>query len=141
MTVLRGFFIVGVSAAACALFGAAVGYFLGEYAPWYYRGTCPNGSYPGFDPVEVGVGLGLTQGLVVGVLVGCVVVLAASWSNARRQVVLVDAATLAARAGVTVPSVSAGHVTETAPPPRDFAAPLPARHAASAWRKFPARWR
>jgi hypothetical protein len=90
MTVLRGFGIVLLSAVLGALIGCGIGYTLGVVTPAYYRGVFSTGNSPGFDPVQVGSGLGFTQGLVAGLLVGCVVVLAVAWFNARRQVIIQD---------------------------------------------------
>jgi hypothetical protein len=88
MTIVRGFAVVIASAVVGALAGVGVGYSLGAVAPAYYRGVFPNGNSPEFDPVQVGIGLGLTQGAVAGLVVGCVVVLAVAWYNSRRQVVI-----------------------------------------------------
>jgi hypothetical protein len=84
MTILRGFLIIAISTALCAIIGAGTGYTLGTFAPAFYRTLFRNGNAPTFDPVQMGLGLGLTQGLVVG----CVVVLAVAWYNSRRVVVI-----------------------------------------------------
>jgi hypothetical protein len=88
MTVLRGFAIVIASVVAGALAGLGIGYSLGSWAPAYYRGVIRAGDSPNFDPVQVGIGLGLTQGAGAGLVVGCVIVLAVAWHNSRRQVVI-----------------------------------------------------
>lgn len=85
---LRGFLTIAISAALCAVVGAATGYTLGILAPSYYRTVFRNGNAPGFDPVQMGLGLGLTQGLVAGLVVGCVVVVSVAWYNSRRVVVI-----------------------------------------------------
>jgi hypothetical protein len=81
VTVRRSFAIIIASAFGFGAAGAGIGYGLGVVAPSYYRSVFANGNNPGFDPVQVGLGLGLTQGLICGVLVGIVVVLAVSYSR------------------------------------------------------------
>lgn len=88
MTILRGFLIIGISTVLCAIIGAGTGYTLGMVAPAFYRTLFHNGNAPTFDPVQMGLGLGLTQGLVAGLFVGCVVVLSVAWYNSRRVVIL-----------------------------------------------------
>jgi hypothetical protein len=94
MTVLRGFGIVGASAMLCALVGLGIGYGLAVAIPSYYRGVFRDGNSPNFDPVQVGMGLGLSQGVIAGLVVGCVVVLAVAWYNSRRQIVIQDVGSL-----------------------------------------------
>jgi hypothetical protein len=87
MTVLRGFLIVILSGSAGGAIGALVGYILARVMPGYYRGVFGNaGNAPWFNPVEVAVGLGITQGMICGVVVGCVVVLAVAWYESRKRV-------------------------------------------------------
>jgi hypothetical protein len=83
VTVRRSFAIVIASALGFGAAGAGIGYGLGVVAPSYYRSVFANGNNPGFDPVQVGFGLGLSQGLICGVLVGIAVVLAVSYSRRR----------------------------------------------------------
>jgi hypothetical protein len=88
MTIVRGFAVVLASTIMGALAGVGIGYWLGVAMPSYYRCVFPNGNSPEFDPVQVGVGLGFTQGTIAGLVVGCVVVLAVAWYNSRRQVIV-----------------------------------------------------
>lgn len=85
MTVVRGFVIILASGGAFALGGGAMGYALGQLAPSYYRSVFHGGDAPSFDPVQVGIGLGVTQGLFAGLVVGAVVVLAVALSGSRHQ--------------------------------------------------------
>jgi hypothetical protein len=85
MTVAKGSLIIALSAAAFPTCGGLIGYTLGVYAPAYYRGVFSAGRQPWFDPVEVGLGLGVTQGGICGVIAGAVVVLAVAWYNSRRN--------------------------------------------------------
>lgn len=68
-----------------AAFGAVAGYTLGTLAPGYYRSVFRSGREPGFDPVRVGVGQGLTQGTAGGVVVGLAVVALLCWRDLRLQ--------------------------------------------------------
>jgi hypothetical protein len=85
LTVRRGFLIVISSTLAFGLVGMMIGYALGAAMPGYYRGVFSNGNAPDFDPVQVGFGLGLSQGLLGGLAVGMVVVLAVSLAHWRRS--------------------------------------------------------
>lgn len=67
-----------------ALFGAALGFTLGRFAPGYYRSIFSYGDRPDFDPEAVGLGLGATQGVVAGLLVGLAIVFMIAWFNSRR---------------------------------------------------------
>lgn len=86
MTVARAFLIIAASVVTFAAGGGLIGYALAVLAPAYYRGVFTNGRQPWFNPVEVGLGLGVTQGAVCGVIAGAVVVLAVAWYNSRRGV-------------------------------------------------------
>ena len=65
-----------------AAIGLAIGGLLGVFAPEYYRTVLPSGREPGFDPVAVGVGLGLTQGAIGGAAVGLGLVGLLCWRDA-----------------------------------------------------------
>ena len=84
MGVKRAFVIIAVSTIVLATGGAAIGYSLGRFAPFYYRGVFRAGGSPDFNPVQVGFGLGLTQGLIAGLIVGAAVVLAKALSGFQR---------------------------------------------------------
>src|SRR5262245_44402839 len=86
MTVRRAFLIGAGSAAVCAAVGTGIGLALGSLAPDYYRTVFRHGNAPEFNPVQVGLGLGLSQGLLAGLAVGSVVVLAVAWTESRRPV-------------------------------------------------------
>lgn len=77
---------LGVLLGAASLLGAvgtAVGYGLGRFNPGYYRAVFVHGKDTEFDPVAVGVGLGLTQGTAAGVLVGLALVALLCWRDVR----------------------------------------------------------
>ncbi|MBI3865465.1 MAG: BON domain-containing protein [Planctomycetia bacterium] len=68
---------------AGAAFGSALGYGIGKLAPEYYRAVFHAGMEPGFDPVSVGIGLGLTQGAPGGLFIGLVLVALFCWREIR----------------------------------------------------------
>jgi hypothetical protein len=70
--------VFGIALAA-GLFGAGVGFLLGRFAPGFYRTTIPSVARLGVDPVEVGVGLGFSQGLILGAILAVIVALIAAW--------------------------------------------------------------
>jgi hypothetical protein len=84
VTLTRGFGIVFGSGFAFAAGGGVLGYSLALVAPSYYRSVFSGGDAAGFDPVQVGIGLGISQGAIAGLAVGSIVVLAVAISGARR---------------------------------------------------------
>ena len=83
MTVVRGFAITIASGLGFGLFGAGLGYLLGSIAPDYYRTVFRIPPEVVVDPVQAGLGLGVTQGLVGGLVIGLVIVVAVAWYNSR----------------------------------------------------------
>ena len=71
------------SAMTGALLGLGVGAAIGRFAPNYYRSIFSNGGDPSFDPMAVGVGLGLTQGAGLGTLAGLILVALYYWYRTR----------------------------------------------------------
>jgi hypothetical protein len=59
---------------------------LGANVPDYYRGVFPAGKETWFNPTQVGIGLGASQGLAGGVVVGGFLVLADAWLLSRRMI-------------------------------------------------------
>lgn len=84
MTVAKAFLIIILSAFTFAVAGGLLGYTLAVALPSYYPTVFRSGNEPWFDPREVGIGLGVTQGLMCGLGVGAVVVLAVAWYSSRR---------------------------------------------------------
>ena len=72
------------------LIGLGLGGALGALAPGYYRAMFSRGTDPGFDPLAVGIGQGLTQGVGFGGAAGLVLVALFYWyriqSNRRNRV-------------------------------------------------------
>lgn len=67
------------------LLGLLIGAGLGSFAPGNYRSVFSHGSDPGFDPLAVGIGQGLTQGVVFGGFLGLAVVGMFHWLGAKRR--------------------------------------------------------
>jgi hypothetical protein len=63
--------------------GGLVGLALGRFMPGYYRGIVSGGRMPDFNPTDVGIGLGSSQGIMVGVVVGGLVAMALAWKRRR----------------------------------------------------------
>ena len=83
MTVLRGFLITITSCLGFSGLGALAGYVLAVMAPDYYRTVFDIAPNAVFNPVQVGLGLGLTQGATAGLLVGVVIVITVAWYDSR----------------------------------------------------------
>lgn len=81
----RALAILAACAAVFAVGGGLVGLALGVYAPDYYRSVVRGGQEPDFSPIDVGVGLGTSQGAIVGVIVGALVVVALAWRRSRAE--------------------------------------------------------
>src|SRR5690349_12857398 len=76
MTLRKAILIFALSAVVCTTGGSFIGFCLGRFAPAYYYAVVPPQPGVPYDPVMVGVGLGLMQGLIAGLCVGGVIVLA-----------------------------------------------------------------
>jgi hypothetical protein len=62
--------LVWVSTAFGGIVGTLVGWLIGTKAPNYYVTVFDAVGEAGFNPVEVGIGLGATQGMLAGFLAG-----------------------------------------------------------------------
>ena len=65
-----------------AVIGGALGWGIGTFTPEYYRSVFRTDS-PGFNPVEVGIALGVTEGLLIGLGVGIIVIGILTWQHVR----------------------------------------------------------
>ena len=83
MTVLRGFVITLASGFGFSGLGALAGYVLAVLAPDYYRTMFHIRPETVFNPVQVGLGLGLTEGAAVGLVLGVVIVITVAWYDSR----------------------------------------------------------
>jgi hypothetical protein len=64
-----------------------LGGLIGTFAPDYYHAVFDDST---LNPVQVGTGLGLTQGLGTGLVVGCVVVVAVAISRRRYRLASIE---------------------------------------------------
>ncbi len=85
MTVLRGFVITMASCLGFSGLGALAGYVLAVLAPDYYRAVLHIRPEVVFNPVQVGLGLGLTEGAAVGLILGVVIVITVAWYDSRME--------------------------------------------------------
>lgn len=69
---------------AFCLIGAIIGASIGLIAPDYYRTVVHNSDAPSFDPLQVGVGLGMTQGASAGAVIGLAALAIMAWRDIRR---------------------------------------------------------
>jgi hypothetical protein len=83
MTVARGFVITISAAMIFAIFGGLAGSTLGWLAPDYYRIVFNLRPDTSFNSVQLGLGLGVTQGFGAGLVVGLAIVLIVAWINSR----------------------------------------------------------
>ena len=67
------------------ILGGLVGYCLGRFLPDYYRSVFRNGGDSDFDPIAVGLGLGLSQGITAGAILGVVVLVGMLWHDRRTR--------------------------------------------------------
>lgn len=66
-----------------ACVGSAIGAAIGVVAPEYYRSIFRDGHSPEFDPLQVGIGLGATQGVASGAAISIVVLALLAWRDIR----------------------------------------------------------
>ena len=84
MTLKKALAIVLSGSTVFALLGGGLGAVLGVMAPGYYRTVFGRrGNVPDFDPFQVGIGLGLTQGLGAGIVLSLAVVTLLAWRDFR----------------------------------------------------------
>lgn len=75
MTQLKVCLVVNIGGLLGAVVGGCFGLLLGSFRPDYYRRMFLSGGETWFDPVHVGVGLGIHQGIPIGLIIGgCTVV-------------------------------------------------------------------
>lgn len=79
-TALRTVLLWGISF-ACV--GSAFGAAIGRFAPGYYQSIFRDGHSPEFNTLEVGVGLGATQGLASGLAISIIVLALLAWRDIR----------------------------------------------------------
>src|SRR4029077_7599303 len=84
MTIVRAILIIVGRAAVFSMLGAGLGATQGVVAPDYYRGVFLTGNRPDFNPVQLGFGLGMTQGFTGGIVIGILVVAILAWHSSRK---------------------------------------------------------
>jgi hypothetical protein len=84
MNVIKALATVIGTAIGFGAAGATIGVFLGKAAPGFYRQTIAIRDEASFDAVELGLGLGVTNGLIWGMIIGMVVVAVLAWKESRR---------------------------------------------------------
>jgi hypothetical protein len=83
MTVKTSLVTVLLWGIAFACVGAAIGATIGTLAPEYYRSVFRHGDSPNFNPLQVGIGLGATQGIASGAAISIVVLALLAWRDVR----------------------------------------------------------
>jgi membrane protein YqaA with SNARE-associated domain len=83
MTITKAILTVVICMAIGALIGGSVGFLIGYFTPHALAMQFRLGN--NFDPVQVGVGVGIPQGLMLGAAVGVVLVAIMSWREVRMQ--------------------------------------------------------
>ena len=78
---LRALSLIAGCGGGGATLGGVLGALIGGFLPDYYHAVFRN---PGLNAIEVGAGLGLTQGLGAGLVIGAIIVLATAISTRRR---------------------------------------------------------
>ncbi len=68
---------------AFAFAGAVIGAAIGTVAPAYYRSVFRHGDSPNFNPLQVGIGLGATQGVASGVAFSIALLGLLAWRDIR----------------------------------------------------------
>lgn len=83
MTARKAFAIVVFWSLVGGLLGGTMGAMLGWFAPDYYRAVLRNSVDGQLNPVQVGIGLGVTQGLAVGLGVALSGLAFVTWREQR----------------------------------------------------------
>ncbi len=83
MNVTKALTTVVGTAAGFGIAGTLIGMLLGKIAPGFFRQMLPLRDPGSFNPLELGIGLGLTNGLGWGVVVGVLLVAILAWKETR----------------------------------------------------------
>jgi hypothetical protein len=82
---LRAFRMVAAFGLVFAAAGLGIGYCVGTIYPSYYqRAFNADQRHSDFSPIDVGIGLGCSEGLMVGLILGAAVVVIRAWLQTRR---------------------------------------------------------
>ena len=74
---------VVVMTAVGAIVGTLIGLLLEVFAPDYYRAVFASGNQANFNPIAIGIGLGVTQGALMGLVADLVLVVSYCWYKVR----------------------------------------------------------
>ena len=66
-----------------ACVGGVIGATIATVAPEYYRSVFRDGDLPNFNPLQVGIGLGATQGVASGIAISIAVLALLAWRDIR----------------------------------------------------------
>lgn len=83
MTLTRAILGVLICMVIGAVIGGSVGFLIGRFFPQALQMQFRLGN--NFDPVQIGVGIGLPQGLMLGAAVGVALVAILAWREVRIQ--------------------------------------------------------
>jgi hypothetical protein len=83
MNVLKALATVTGTALGFGVAGSAIGALLGYVAPGFFRQMLPLRDPTNLNPVELGIGLGLTNGLGWALAVGVLLVAVLAWRETR----------------------------------------------------------
>lgn len=83
MTARSALITVLVWSITFACVGAVIGATIGTVAPEYYRSVFRYGDLPNFNPLQVGIGLGATQGVASGIAISIAVLAILAWRDIR----------------------------------------------------------
>ena len=83
MTARSALTTVIVTGIAFACVGAIIGATIGTFAPGYYRTVFRHADLTNFNPMQVGIGLGVTQGFSAGIAISLAVLALLAWRDAR----------------------------------------------------------
>jgi len=83
MTARSALITVLVWSITFACVGAVIGATIGTVAPAYYRSVFRHTDSPNFNPLQVGIGLGATQGLGTGIAISIAVLALLAWRDVR----------------------------------------------------------
>ncbi len=83
MNVLKALATVAGTAISFGICGMGIGAFLGRLAPGFFRQMLPLRDPATFNPMELGIGLGLTNGLGWGLAIGVILVAILAWKETR----------------------------------------------------------
>ncbi|MFO0985277.1 MAG: hypothetical protein U1E76_26695, partial [Planctomycetota bacterium] len=83
MNVVKALATVVGTAVGFGVVGIGIGAFLGKVTPSFLREMLPMRDPAAFDPLEMGIGLGLTNGLIWGLVVGILLVAILAWRETR----------------------------------------------------------